>query len=65
MGIPSYTALVHFPDDTARVVVVFEPPVQGGEISTLKGWVVDDVKLREQVFEGQEVHFEVWLELKA
>lgn len=64
MGIPSYRALVHFPDETTRVVIIFDVPQRGGELPDLPGWIVDDVAQREQVVEGEETQFEVWLRLK-
>jgi hypothetical protein len=39
-------------------------PVRGGQIPGLDDWVIVDSVIREQVFEGHETHFEVWLKPK-
>jgi hypothetical protein len=63
MAVASFSALVHYPDDSSNVRIVFETPVRGALLAgpAANHWVAEDVKLREGELGGQAYTTEVWV----
>jgi len=63
MGIPGWSALVHFDDERTKVVTVFEMPQIGKELvgDISEEWIVKNVKPGGEEMEGQSVSVEVWV----
>jgi hypothetical protein len=62
MAIPSFHALVRFPEQDPRVIAVFEPLFAGEHLPGLEGWVIRDVQVRTEEVDGVPTQCEIWVE---
>jgi hypothetical protein len=67
MAFHSY-ALVNFPDGTKEVLMTYERPEVGKPLfaeNFSDGWVITDVKIRDEEIDGKAVRWDTWVERAA